>query len=183
MNINFEEYDLGMHRGGEVHLVEHSNRWAKCFSLVSQQMVDALAPYSIELHHIGSTAIPNIKAKPILDILGTVTSIKELDEQQKQFENLGFTWKGEYGINGRRYCVKYDISQNIGYIHLHIFEKSHPEVKEHILFRDYLCNFPDQALEYNKLKESLFNKFSSDRQQYTNSKDSFIKDTLKKAKL
>jgi GrpB-like predicted nucleotidyltransferase (UPF0157 family) len=121
-------------------------------------------------------------AKPILDILGVVKNIEEVEQRRSDLEYLGFEWKGEFGIKGRRYCVKQDAKKVRILVHLHIFEKNSLEVEKHLLFRDDLCAFPLKADEYNKMKIALAKQFQTDREGYTEAKASFIASVIKSAK-
>jgi GrpB-like predicted nucleotidyltransferase (UPF0157 family) len=110
---------LGLNRK-IVTLTPHQADWSVAFNIMEKYLLDAI-PSDLELHHIGSTSIPGIHAKPILDILGVVSSIEQFDKLKNKFESLGFVWKGEYGIANRRYCVLYDDAEELGLIHLHVF--------------------------------------------------------------
>ena len=101
-----------MPRDGSVMLADHESGWAVCYQSVASQIADGLRPDKIELHHMGSTSIFGLKAKPILDILGVFDNIAAFDALQSKIEELGFVWKGEYGIAGRRYCVLYNEDQS-----------------------------------------------------------------------
>lgn len=177
--IDFPAYQLGMSREA-VALVPHSSRWAEAFSLLSSRIQAALEGSGLELHHIGSTAIPGIQAKPILDLLGVVPELAVFDVFRSRLEDLGFTWKGEYGIPGRRYSVLYDAEGKLGFVHLHVFEAGHAEVARHLKFRDQLCVDPLLAREYDELKTQLQKKFAGERSKYTEAKASFIQGVLEK---
>lgn len=164
-----------------VTLSNHSSSWASCFDEVVSEIYKSVSQNNIELHHIGSTSIPGIVAKPIIDILGTVEDISEADSYRTQFESLGFEYKGEYGIDGRRFCILYDESQNLGFIHLHIFQQDHHEVQRHLIFRDYLRKYPEVAQRYNQLKLDVVEKYAKDRERYTNSKADLISEILEEA--
>lgn len=181
MDIDFEKYNLGMKRGGTVVLADHQDGWTECFDAVAKAIGAGLAPYAMELHHVGSTAIPGIQAKPILDILAVFGDVKAFGAQQEKLEALGFVWKGEYGVPGRRYCTKYNDDETVGYVHFHGFEKGHPEVEAHLVFRDYLRKFPAKAKDYEALKQELAIKFSAQRKDYTDGKAACVKSLVSEA--
>jgi len=181
MDVDFGGYNIGMERGGVVVLRDHDARWAPCFRCVAAVIRTTLEPYKMELHHIGSTSIPGIKAKPILDILGLVEDIEAFERQHPKLEQLGFVWKGEYGIPGRRYCVLHNAEKTVGYLHLHTFRRTHPEADAHILFRDYLRAFDEKAKQYEKLKETLAVMYASERDKYTSAKDTLMQTLLREA--
>lgn len=177
--IDFSAYRLGMGREG-VALSPHFPLWLEAFRRFESAFSPRLAGSGIELHHIGSTSIPGIKAKPILDVMGVVDDIELFDSYKPSVENAGFRWKGEHGIPGRRYSVLYDAEEKRGFVHLHVFERKHPEVASHLFFRDCLRGDPQLAREYGFLKESLEIKFAGERAKYTEAKAEFIQGVLAK---
>lgn len=136
-----KKLNVGMSRKA-VSLSPHNENWFKAFAIANATLRKQI-PANLELHHIGSTSIPNIHAKPILDVLGIVPSIEAFDSHRSELEALGFAWKGEYGISNRRYCVLYDENEEFGLIHLHVFAKADREVEKHLVFRDYLRSSPE----------------------------------------
>jgi GrpB-like predicted nucleotidyltransferase (UPF0157 family) len=173
-----ERLGLGMPRE-RVVLAEHDARWTTAFEQVSGAIRAALPREpGLELHHIGSTSVPGLCAKPIVDILGSVAGLEGFDTCRSALESLGFEWKGEYGIPGRRYCVLYDEGKERGYVHLHVHDRGHADVRRNLLFRDYLRVNPDAAARYGELKAGLQREFESRREHYTDSKRSFIETSL-----
>lgn len=160
----------------EVCLHEYNSRWVLGFRECEKKLIDL----DLELHHIGSTSIPGLTAKPILDILAVAPDEKSLDNYRTDIENLGFEWKGEYGIVGRRYAVLYDSEKKQNLVHLHIFPKNHKAVFDHLGFRDYLIQNPPVLIKYNILKNKLQNEFAKDRQSYSSGKNDFIGSVLEK---
>lgn len=174
-----KKLNVGMNRK-VVSLSPHDPNWSKAFSIVESGLRERI-PTNLELHHIGSTSIPGIHAKPILDILGVVPSIEDFDKYQSVLESLGFVWKGEYGISNRRYCVLYDDSEDIGLIHLHVFAESDHEVERHVVFRDYLKASAKAASRYDELKKNLARSFISERTKYSDGKSELISQLLDEA--
>ncbi len=174
----FNSCDIGLKRS-EVRLVPHSKSWATIYSLEALRILEIMTPYlpKLKLHHIGSTAIKDIVAKPIIDILGEVDDIKTLDQYQQQFKSLGYEYKGEYGIPGRRYLTLYSLDKEIAYVHMHIFEKTSDEFKSHLKFRDILNKDEELRLEYQMLKQLLVSQ-NIPRGEYSNAKADLIKKIL-----
>ncbi|OFZ13581.1 MAG: hypothetical protein A2X86_10990 [Bdellovibrionales bacterium GWA2_49_15] len=166
----------------QITLSQHRPEWAECFCLTSQDLFLILPDLKIELFHVGSTAIPDIKAKPILDVMGVVKDLSEFDVLKSTIEKNGYVWKGEYGIPGRRYCVKYNQEQTAEYVHLHVFAQGNPEIERHLLFCNYLRAFPELAQKYDGLKDDLRQKYSREREKYTESKADFILAIIEEAK-
>lgn len=124
------------------------------------------------IHHIGSTSIRGIGAKPIIDMLLVVDDINMVDSYNERMEAMGYTPKGEYGIEGRRFMYKGEIDRTH---HLHIFEYGHGDVDRHLLFRDYMNTHPEGAKAYEELKRKLAVIYKDDPQVYSENKNEFIK--------
>jgi GrpB-like predicted nucleotidyltransferase (UPF0157 family) len=129
----------------------------------------------VRLHHIGSTAIPGIRAKPIIDLLLEVTDVAELDGRASDMEELGYEGKGEFGIPGRRYFRK-DNASGVRTHHVHAFQAGSPEVERHLAFRDYMIAHPAAAQAYSELKQELAREHPDDIGAYVAGKDPFIKE-------
>ena len=164
-------------RNGSVTLQPHNPKWDEAFTFESNRLASQLKNEAIEIHHVGSTSIATICAKPILDLLLVAPSLNEIDQGKSVFEGLGYEYKGEYGIPGRRYSVLYNEEKTMGYVHIHAFPANHLEVHRHLLFRDYLRAFPEVARQYEELKISLL-ETNIKRSNYTEAKAPFIERAL-----
>jgi GrpB-like predicted nucleotidyltransferase (UPF0157 family) len=125
------------------------------------------------IHHIGSTAVPGLAAKPIIDILMEVTALEELDALNQRMESIGYTPKGEFGIPGRRYFQKGGDDRTH---HLHAFARGDFNLARHLAFRDYLRGHPEVAREYGELKRAVAKTCENDIGRYCDGKDAFVKD-------
>ena len=132
------------------------------------------------VHHIGSTSVPGLAAKPIIDLMPLVTDLAHLDRERECIEALGYDWHGEFGISGRRYCT---LSDDAGtrIVQLHFFSEDSPQVERHIVFRDYLRAHPDAANAYEKEKRRARDLHPDDSHAYTDEKGAWIRDTEAKA--
>ncbi len=172
-----------------VEVVAHSAGWREMFEAEAAAIREALGGEARAVHHIGSTAIPGVSAKPIVDILLEVREIERMDGLIPRMAALGYEARGEYGILGRRYFVKYgedggDRSRFVGRTHhVHGYRAGSPEIERHLAFRDYVISHPETAREYSRLKEDLARKFPEDIEAYMDGKDAFVKATEKKALL
>lgn len=160
--------------GEEIILVPHDPSWASAFEREANAIRAALPGITIELHHIGSTAIPGIVAKPVIDILGVVESVEALDTHGHQLRPLGYEGLGEYGIAGRRYFRK-DSSDGARTHQIHAYGAGSAEIQRHIDFRDYLRAFPEAAAEYAALKRSLATRSGADIERYADAKTDFVR--------
>lgn len=160
-----------------VELMPHTELWEEFFSKECMALKKVLRSNLFEVHHIGSTAIPAIKAKPTLDVLVSVHTFDGLDLFKNEFKAVGLEWRGEYGIEGRRYFVR-KTSAGTHLSHIHMFEKHDSKIDDHLDFRDYLNSEAEVAKEYEKLKETLAEQFPEDLEKYTQGKSDFIKIVL-----
>ena len=155
-----------------VEVVHYNPNWEQKFKEEARKIEKIFKEIFIDIHHIGSTAIPLVKAKPIIDIMVEVKDLNKVDRYNKQMEELGYIALGEYGIPKRRFFQKGGNSRTH---HVHIFEKGSPQIKRHIDFRDHLISNPSVAREYSMLKEKLAKEFRYDIDKYQEEKESFIK--------
>jgi GrpB-like predicted nucleotidyltransferase (UPF0157 family) len=134
----------------------------------------------VAIHHIGSTAIAGLPAKPIIDVLLEVKDIERLDRDTPRLEALGYEAKGEFGIPGRRYFRK-DDARGIRTHHVHAFKAGNAHIARHLAFRDYMRAHPDEAQTYGALKQRLTHEHPHDSEAYIDGKDAFIKEQERRA--
>ena len=165
-----------------IRVVPHDSRWMTSFDAEARRIIDGLGDVVIRLHHIGSTAIPGIKAKPVIDILMEVSDLTKLDGRTSQIEALGYEAKGEFGIPGRRYFRRDDAAGSRTH-QVHAFLAGSDQVDRHLAFRDYMIAHPKIAQSYGDFKYRLAQQFPEDINAYMNGKDSFVKEHEQKALL
>jgi GrpB-like predicted nucleotidyltransferase (UPF0157 family) len=119
-------------------------------------------------------------AKPVIDMLGIVTALEELDARAHRLGALGYEALGEYGIAGRRYFRK-NAPDGTRTHQLHTFALGSPEIQRHLDFRDYLRAFPEEAAAYAALKQQLVARCGSDMDAYSNGKTDFIRAVERRA--
>jgi len=161
-----------------VEVVPHNPLWEKQFLFEAENIKNILKDQIVNIHHIGSTSIPGIYAKPIIDILVEVQNIDKVDDYNEEMSIIGYISRGEWGISGRRYFIKglYERTH-----HVHIYQKGDSEINRHLLFKDYMINHPEEAKQYENLKKMLANKYRYNPAAYIDGKDEFIKDIDRKA--
>jgi GrpB-like predicted nucleotidyltransferase (UPF0157 family) len=164
----------------KVEVVPHDPTWHSKFEEEAKLIALVLGDNVVDIHHIGSTSIPTIYAKPIIDILVQVQDIAKIDEQSSAMTALGYEIMGEFGIPGRRFFRKHN-EQGIRTHHVHIFKINVFEVQRHLAFRDYMIAHLDDALKYSNLKRELAQQHPEDIEGYVNGKDGFIKEMERKA--
>lgn len=164
----------------KVEVVPHNPRWRDAFAAEAQQVAAALGENVVAIHHVGSTAIPNIYAKPVIDLLVEVRDVNEVDGRTPSMRALGYEVLGEYGIPGRRFFRK-DNREGIRTHNIHAFEAGSAEVGRHMTFRDYMIAHPSDAQRYSELKRRLAEEHPQSLDGYMDGKDGFIKEMDRRA--
>ncbi|QOR65358.1 GrpB family protein [Cytobacillus suaedae] len=163
----------------KVEVTSYNPTWTKSYQSEAKRIQTIFSPILVNIYHIGSTSIPGLSAKPVIDILVEVSSLEKVDDFNQDMEKLDYEARGENGIPKRRYFQKGGDNRTH---HVHIFEKGNTEIERHVTFRDYLRNHPQEADQYGALKEELAEKFPYDIEKYILGKDSLVKELDEKAK-
>ncbi|MEP3278747.1 MAG: GrpB family protein [Stappiaceae bacterium] len=148
--------------------------WKQSFANEASALRAVLGEHVQSIHHIGSTSIPGMRAKPIIDILLEVTSLAGLDDRAEAMRETGYEVMGAYGIDGRRYYRKIDQTGTRTH-HMHAFTIGSEHVERHLAFRDYLIAHPARAQDYSDLKARLVQGDEVSWDTYLDGKDPFIK--------
>ncbi len=162
----------------KVEVIAYTNEWSKKFDQEAQLIHHIMGQEIIDIHHIGSTSVPGLKAKPIIDMMPVVRDISKVDNYIHKMEDAGYEALGENGLPGRRYFRKGGDNRTH---HVHVFEEGHPDVERHLVFRDYLCSHPKDMRAYGDLKESLANTYPTNIDAYIDGKDQLVKDIERRA--
>lgn len=166
--------------GSRVVLREHDPSSTARFEAEAAALRRALGPVALAIHHIGSTAVEGLVAKPIVDILVVGLSTEALDGRRQALEALGFRWRGENGIAGRRYLDRPDAMAPLGRsAHVHAFAQGHFEIARHLRFRDALRASPELRNAYGALKRALARLHENDGARYQEGKAAFIETALR----
>jgi GrpB-like predicted nucleotidyltransferase (UPF0157 family) len=164
----------------KVDVVPPNPAWRKDFEAESKRIALGMGENIMTIHHIGSTAIPGIYAKPVIDFLIEVKDICVTDAQTTAMEAIGYEAMGEFGLPGRRYFRK-ERSPGIRTHNVHVYATGSPEITRHLAFRDYMIAHPDAAQQYSELKQALAKQYPDDIEGYMDGKDEFVKIMEKKA--
>jgi len=168
---------IGLERG-VVKLAPYTAEWKRLFEQEKALLQAAIGPHVLEIQHVGSTSIPGMVAKPIIDIGIAVTSFEGARVCIRPIEQLGYDYRGENGIPRRHFFVKGEARTH----HLHINEIDSREWENHVLFRDYLIQHGGLAEEYAALKAELAQRYPTDREAYLEGKAPFIERVLEMAR-
>lgn len=156
---------------GELRLIVVGPEWALRFSAESDRIATALGPAAIDIQHIGSTAIPGILAKPILDIALAIQTFEDGFPLVPLLVALGYEYRGENGIPRRHYFVQGSPRRTH---HLHVFEQHGDDWAHHLRFRNTLLASPSTAARYSELKGAIAAQSGGQRDLYQSLKSSFI---------
>ena len=163
------EHLLGV-ENNVVRLSEHSSLWSQLYREEEQRIRTALGTLIIDLQHIGSTAIPGIKAKPVLDMLAGVAKLENALLCKAPLEAIDYDYIARAGI-----ANDHVFGKGVPRTHyLHVVEYGGAKWDNHLRFRDRLRNDPELAQAYEKLKEELSRKFSDSQEKYHDAKSKFI---------
>lgn len=152
-----------------VVVVEYDSAWPRLYEKESARLSAALDDVLVEIEHIGSTAVPGLAAKPVIDILAGLRALELQPPRIAAMEALGYEYLGEYGIPGRLYFRKGRPRSH--HVHAVLFGSNLWE--RHLAFRDYLRARPDEAKSYADFKRRLAMEVEGDRDRYTDGKDAF----------
>ena len=160
-------------------LATHNPEWKEWAADEIQLLTDLLADFIPTIHHIGSTAVPGIMAKPIVDILVEISDDSDWVEVKNIMESSGYICMSE-SVERMSFNKGYTpagYADRVFHIHIHATGDN-----DEIFFRDYLVAHPDKAKEYEALKLSLLPKFKHNRDGYTEAKSDFINKVITSAK-
>lgn len=136
-----------------------------------------LEDQTIDVQHVGSTAVPGLLAKPIVDIAVGLRSEANIPEIIARLKNMNYLYRGDTGESGGYLFVK-ETSPNIRSIHLHAVDYDGRQWRNYLLFRDTLRQDKVIRRQYASLKQTLAHRFHHDRKQYTDSKHDFVRHIL-----
>jgi GrpB-like predicted nucleotidyltransferase (UPF0157 family) len=153
--------------GRIIEIVEYDPVWGELYSREAVAIGNVLIGLRSQSFHIGSTAIPEMPAKAVIDILLAVDSLNELDAYGSQLGSLGYAALGEFGILCRRFYTKGGDNRTH---HIHAFEFGSPEIDRHLRFRDFLRDSREDAKAYAVLKRRLAQPFRNDPRGYSEAK-------------
>ncbi|HUB44371.1 MAG TPA: GrpB family protein [Acetobacteraceae bacterium] len=161
----------------KVELQPYDPRWPLMAAAEGRFLLAMLQPAGCAVEHVGSTAIPGMPAKPIIDLLPVVTGLGAFDQRSSIVEALGYRAWGEYGLPGRRYFTKDHPITGVRLVQLHCYALGSLEIRRHLAFRDYLRAHADVAGEYAKVKRRCQRAHPDDSHAYGDCKSGWIRRT------
>jgi GrpB-like predicted nucleotidyltransferase (UPF0157 family) len=162
-----------------VEVAAYDAHWVDLYQAEAERLAGVFGDLLVEMYHIGSTAIPGLAAKPVIDIMPLVRAIEQVDALTPAMEELDYLAKGEAGISGRRFFIK--PSDAVRTHHVHVFQWGDPEGIRHLAFRAYLTAHPQLSEEYGKLKTRLAHQYPFDIHAYMDGKNEWVQSVEKQA--
>ncbi len=166
---------------GAVELEEYNSNWKKEYEKEEKLLKDVLGNRIIEIHHIGSTSIEGLQAKPIIDILIVINNLDEIAEIEEILKPYNYENRGQQGVSDRFFFAKGPEDARSHYIHF--VEPNSNTYYNQIYFKRYLIDHPKYIKKYCDLKQELAKKYADERPKYTQGKNEFITDVINKAKM
>lgn len=163
----------------KIEVLPYDLAWIDLFTTEARLLRLKFGQEVVAVHHIGSTSIPGMKAKPIIDILLEVRDIEQVDAFNEPMRRLGYEPRGAYGLPNRRYFPKTVNGRRA--VHVHTWQSSDSEIGRHLAFRDYMIAHPEQAQAYGKLKEALVAQYAGDKEAYISGKNEFCQEMEREA--
>jgi GrpB-like predicted nucleotidyltransferase (UPF0157 family) len=171
--------EIMMNRGEAVNvrLTDYRKEWRSMFEEEAAFLMTVFGDEVVSFEHFGSTAVPGMKAKPVIDMMCIVKDISSIDSYNEQMEAHGYDAAGDWGIEGRRLFRKGGENRTH---HIHVYQSGNPQIERHLVFRDYLRAHPDEAARYSRFKEELADRYESTK-EYSPAKKAFVSEMEKKA--
>ncbi len=160
-----------------IEIVAYDPTWPARFEQERQRLEHALGSAAVAIEHIGSTAVPGLIAKPVIDMLVGLRDYPLQPERVAAAERIGYVYRGEFGIPGRQYFRRGSPDAH----HVHAVLHGGGHWLRHVAFRDWLREHGEDAAHYGELKLRLAAEHRDDRARYTESKAEFIEDVLGRA--
>ena len=161
-----------------IAVVPYSEEWPATFEALKARAESALGALGRRIEHVGSTSVPGLPAKPVIDIDAVIEQEDQLDDVIERLATIGYEFEGEKGVPGR---YAFGSPSGSPDHHLYVCAEDNPELHRHLVFRDYLRRHPDEAAAYGKLKQQLAQEDPVDRGAYSDGKTAWIEGALRLA--
>ena len=165
-------------RSRPVVLVPYNPTWPETFAGLRDEIAGACGDLLLGVEHVGSTAVPGLAAKPVIDLMPVLRRFDDGPACAEALRPLGYGHLGEYGIPGRQFFIKNDATTGERIANVHMYERDHDEAIAHIAFRNYLRTHGEWRHRYEALKRELAAQYPSDVEAYAEAKTDFIKEVV-----
>lgn len=161
-----------------ITVVDYDPHWPALFETLRAEVAGALGDLALAIEHVGSTAVPGLASKPIIDIGVLLRSAADLDLAIERLAAVGYKHRGDLGVPGRE---AFAVPTGAPRHHLYVCPPDSTEYLRHVAFRDYLRSHGEAAKAYGELKRSLAMRFRDDREAYNVAKREFVESVLRAA--
>ncbi|MZQ86578.1 GrpB family protein [Paenibacillus sp. 5J-6] len=161
----------------KLKVVAYDPSWVQTYEMLRSFVFPVVCDIIVGIDHVGSTSVPGLAAKPIIDMDVVVATQQDLTTAIERLATLGYVHEDDLGVKGREAFIPPD---NLVWHHLYACTVDNTDYKRHILFRDYLRSHPEDAKRYGSLKMALAERFSNDRAAYTLAKSDFVLEILQR---
>ena len=157
----------------KVTVVPYDPQWPQAFAAIRQQVEAVLGEGILGIHHVGSTSVPGLSAKPIIDLDVEIRDMSVFDVVRDGLAAIGYEHEGDLGIPGRE-AFRYEGKEHLMKHHLYVCPADSMELKRHLTFRDYLRTHPEAVEAYSQIKEEAVRLFPEDIDGYIAHKGAYI---------
>lgn len=166
----------------EVIIVDYNPAWPEMFEQEKARLLAGAGQWIEDIQHVGSTSIPGLAAKPIIDIMIAIYDLADVQKCVAPIEKLGYDYLGEHGLPERHFFRKPRLDGwHKRTHHIHMVLKGSNQWINQVHFRDHLREHPDARQQYEKLKRELAEQYHNDRIAYTDAKQDFVFAILRQA--
>jgi GrpB-like predicted nucleotidyltransferase (UPF0157 family) len=156
----------------KVRLTDYKEDWVRMFQDEVEFLKTVFGDEIIRFEHFGSTSVPGMKAKPVIDMMCIVNEIDRIDLYNDKMHVFGYDIAGEWGISGRRLFRKGGENRTH---HIHFYQLHNPQIDRHLVFRDYLRCHTEEVARYSHFKEELSQRFEN-TSEYSPAKKAFVQE-------
>ncbi len=164
-------------------IAEYNPQWPTLYEKEKEQILSVIGHRAIAIEHVGSTSVPGLGAKPIIDIMLAIRHLDDASACIVPLQDIGYEYAPEFEalMPERRFFRRFSLGVRTH--HLHLVEITSKFWEHHLLFRNFLRNHSEAAQQYYRLKQELAAQFRGDREAYTDAKTQFIESILEKARV
>ena len=163
----------------QVIVTPYDEKWPGAFRAIREELCEALGGSVLSIQHVGSTSVPGLAAKPIIDIDVVINGYGVFDDVESRLVSIGYIHEGDLGIEGRE-AFKYHDKPHLMAHHLYVCPRDSEELRRHIAFRDYLRAHPEDRQVYGDMKLRLAERYPRDIDSYMREKAPYVQDILRK---
>ncbi len=167
---------LGLNRY-KVAVSESDSGWKSEYEKIASEIREATSHIEVQIEHIGSTSVPGLAAKPIVDVGILLCDCADFQSLEAALSSIGLIYRGDKGTEGGHLCIR-ESAPEVRTHHIHVYFKGAPEWGRYLTFRDRLRASTELREEYGALKRKLAEKYEDDRFAYTAGKTEFVQRVL-----